>query len=209
MRIERMSDEQIKFVLNKDDLNHYNLKISDLVQRNARMYEFIHELMTQAMIEHDFSMDQNTPLLVDTIPQSNESIIIIITKTNHHGYTERPRPREERRYRRKPFIEPPMAPERRDAPVLIYMFKTLNEVGAVAARLKGSFRGVNSVYKKHSKYYLVLHNENNQNKMEHFEAVLMEYGQRYSSSVIYKMHLDEYGEVVVRNQAIDVLADIY
>ena len=209
MKIERMSDEQVKFILNKEDLNFYNLKIADLAQRNAKTHAFLQEMLTQAMIEHDFNTDPNTRLLVETVPQPNESVIILVTKTNSYDYSERPKPREERRYRRKPFIEPPMPAGERDDPVLIYMFKTLDEVGAVAVRLKGSFRGENSVYKKQNKYYLVMQNEQNQNKMEHFEAVLMEYGQRYSSSIIYKMHLDEYGEIVVQNPAIDILADIY
>ena len=215
MKIERMSDEQIKFILNKEDLNYHNLKLSDMVQGNAKMHGLFRDMLTQAMLEHDFSADQNTPLIVETIPLPNECVMIVVTKAAAKDYIEgkfniTPRAKEERKYRRKPFIEPPSAQsERLDVPVFIYVFKSLDEVGAVAARLNGSFRGPNSVYKKQNKYYLVLHNENNQNKMEHFEAVLLEYGQRHSSSAVYKLHLDEYGEVIVSHPAIEKLASVF
>ncbi|MCL2702692.1 MAG: adaptor protein MecA [Defluviitaleaceae bacterium] len=215
MKIERISDEQIKFILNKDDLNFHNLKITDLAHGNAKMHELFREMMTQAMVEYEFNTDPNTPLIVETVPLPNDSIMIIVTKAAAQEYIEskfniQPKAREERKYRRKPFIEPPLSrTESKETPVCIYMFKSLDEIGAAAARLNGSFRGPNSVYKKQNKYYLVLQNENNINKMEHFEAVLMEYGQKHSTSVIYKLHLDEYGEVLVQDSAIDKLADIY
>ena len=215
MRIERISDEQIKFILNKDDLNFHNLKVTDLAHGNAKMHDLFREMMTQAMLEHDFNTDPSTPLIVETIPLPNECIMIVVTKAAEREYIESkfnpaPRARDERKYKRKSFIEPPAAQaEGREAPVFIYVFRTLDEVGAAAARLNGSFRGPNSVYKNQNKYYLVLHNEGNRNKMEHFEAVLMEYGQRHSSSAVYKLHLDEYGEVIVSHPAIEKLASVF
>jgi adapter protein MecA 1/2 len=214
VKIERINEEQIKFTLNKEDLHYHNVKYSDLAQGNAKLHDLFREMMTQAMLEHNFNTDPNTPLIVETVPLQNDSVMIIVTKTAAQDYIEnkfspQPRAREERRYRRKPFIDPPATSNVRDVPVYIYMFKSLDEVGTVAARLRGSFRGQNSVCKHKNKYYLVLHNENNQNNMEHIEMVLMEYGQKHSQSIVYKLHLDEYGEVILRDEAIERLADIY
>jgi len=216
MKIERISDEQIKFILNKEDLNYHNLKITDLAHGNAKMHDLFREMMTQAMLEFDFNTDPSTPLIVETVPLPNESIMIVVTKAAAHDYIENkfnvgPKTQNERKYRRKPFIEAsiPVIENSGDHPVSIYAFKTLDEIGAAAVRLNGSFRGHNAVYKKQNKYYLVLRNDNNQNRMEHFDAVLMEYGQKHSSSVVYKFHLDEYGEVIVSDSAIEKLATVY
>jgi len=219
MKIERMSADQIKFILSKDDLTYHNLKITDLAHGNAKMHDFFRDMMAQAMVEYDFSTDPSTPLIVETIPMPGDGIMIMVTKATAREYVESkfnitPKAREERRYRRKSFIEPAAASDAApEPPVFIYMFKTLDEVGAAAVRLNGSFRGRNSVYKKQNRYYLVLHNDNNQHKMEHFEAVLMEYGQKHSASAagssVFKLHLDEYGEVIVSDPALEKLASVF
>ena len=216
MKIERISDEQIKFILNKDDLNFHNLKLTELAHGNPKMHDLFREMMSQAMIEYDFNTDPSTPLIVETVPLPNESVMIIVTKSATQEYVESkfnigPKARPDRKYRRKPFIESAtvLGESPYDASVAIYTFKSLDEIGAAAVRLNGSFRGHNAVYKKQNKYYLVLQNNDNQNKMEHFEAVLMEYGQKHSTSVVYMLHLDEYGEIILSDSAIEKLATVY
>ncbi len=45
--------------------------------------------------------------------------------------------------------------------------------------------------------------------IENIEPILLEYGRKYSSSAIYMLHLDEYGELVVSNPAVEKLAAVY
>ncbi|MDR1704486.1 MAG: adaptor protein MecA [Clostridiales bacterium] len=217
MRIERISDAQIKFILNKEDLSYHNLKIADLAQNSEKMHGLFREMMTQAMLEYDFTADPNTPLIVETVPLPNESIMIVVTKAAGQGYIENkfsfaPKAREERRYRRKPLIETPSPMGENDAPVHIFTFKSLDEAGAAATRLSGGFHGDSSLYKNKNKYFLVLRGENGaagRSEFERFESILLEYGQKHSSSIIYMLHLDEYGEMIVSNPAVEKLAGIY
>lgn len=213
MKIERISDEQIKFILNKEDLNIHNLKVTDLAQGSEKMHSLFREMMTQAMLEFDFNADANTPLIVETVPLPNDCIMIVVTKAAAQEYLESkfnlsPRAKDERKYKRKPFIETP-AQDGADTSVSIFMFKTLDEAGEAASRLHGGFTGESCLYKNQNKYYLVLHNDDKRKKMDFIESVLMEYGQKYSASAIYELHLDEYGEVIVTTPAIDKLAGIY
>jgi adapter protein MecA 1/2 len=220
MRIERISDVQIKFILNKEDLKFHNLKITDLAQNSEKMYGLFREMMTQAMLEYDFNADPNTPLIVETVPLPNDCIMIVVTKAASQEYIENklnfaPKAREERKYRRKPLIETPPSIGANETPVHIFAFKSLDEAGAAATRLSsinGGFHGDSSLYKEKNKYFLVLRDENSgtgRGGFNRFESILLEYGQKHSTSVIYMLHLDEYGEMIVSNPAVEKLAEIY
>jgi adapter protein MecA 1/2 len=146
--------------------------------------------------------------------------MIVVTKAASQDYIENklnfaPKAREERKYRRKPLIETPSPIGANEAPVHIFAFKSLDEVGAAATRLNcmnGGFQGDSSLYKEKNKYFLVLRGESGEagrNGFDRFESVLLEYGQKHSTSVIYMLHLDEYGEMLVSNPAVETLAGIY
>jgi len=80
MKIERISDNQIKFILTQDDLSHRNMQLSELSYGSAKAQELFREIMQRAAGECDFHTSSETPLIIEAIPVSRDGIMVIVTK---------------------------------------------------------------------------------------------------------------------------------
>lgn len=79
MKIEKLSDTQIRCTLNKNDLASREIKISELAYGTEKAKDLFRDMMQQASYEFGFEAD-NLPLMIEAIPMSSESIVLIITK---------------------------------------------------------------------------------------------------------------------------------
>ena len=79
MRIERISDNQIRCTLSKRDLIERHLKISELAYGSERAKELFRDMMEQANIDFGFDTE-DIPLMIEAIPTSRESLVLVITK---------------------------------------------------------------------------------------------------------------------------------
>lgn len=79
LKIERLSENQIRCTLNKADLADKELKISELAYGTAKAKELFKEMMQQASIELGFEVD-DIPLMIEAIPVSPDCLILIVTK---------------------------------------------------------------------------------------------------------------------------------
>ncbi len=81
MRIERISDNQIRCTLSKRDLVERHLKISELAYGSDRAKELFRDMMEQANIDFGFEAE-DIPLMIEAIPTSKESLVLVITKVD-------------------------------------------------------------------------------------------------------------------------------
>lgn len=79
MRIEKMNENQIRCTLGKEDLEHRQLHLSELAYGTEKARELFHDMMEQASYEYGFET-QDAPLMVEAIPMSGETLVLIITK---------------------------------------------------------------------------------------------------------------------------------
>lgn len=82
MKIERISDNQIRCTLNKHDLLERQLKISELAYGSEKAKELFRDMMEQANIDFGFDAD-DIPLMIEAIPTSRDSIVLVITKVDN------------------------------------------------------------------------------------------------------------------------------
>lgn len=79
MKIERLSENQIRCTLYKSDLAEKELLLTELAYGTDKAKELFRELMQQASDELGFEVD-NVPLMIEAIPVSQECLILVITK---------------------------------------------------------------------------------------------------------------------------------
>lgn len=79
MKIERISDNQIRCILSKHDLMERHLKISELAYGSEKAKELFRDMMEQAAVDFGFETD-DIPIMIEAIPTARESIILVITK---------------------------------------------------------------------------------------------------------------------------------
>lgn len=81
MKIEKINDNQIRCTLSKNDLASREIKISELAYGTEKAKNLFRDMMQQASFEFGFEAD-DLPLMIEAIPMSAESIVLIITKVD-------------------------------------------------------------------------------------------------------------------------------
>ena len=81
MKLEKVNDHQIRATLTKADLADRELKLSELAYGTEKAKNLFRDMMQQAAYEFGFEAE-DIPLMIEAIPLSSESIVLIITKVD-------------------------------------------------------------------------------------------------------------------------------
>lgn len=79
MKIEKISETQIRCTLNKNDLADRHLRISELAYGSEKAKALFHDMIQQASTEFGFDTD-NFPVMIEAIPVSPDCLVLVITK---------------------------------------------------------------------------------------------------------------------------------
>ena len=79
MKIEKISENQIRCTLTSDDLESRKIRLSELAYGSDKARLLFQDMMQQAHKSFGFESD-NSPLMIEAIPLSHDSIVLIITK---------------------------------------------------------------------------------------------------------------------------------
>lgn len=79
MKLEKLSDTQIRCTLSKEDLSQRQLHLSELAYGSEKAKELFRDMMQQASIDLGFEAD-NIPLMIEAIPISNDCLVLVVTK---------------------------------------------------------------------------------------------------------------------------------
>lgn len=79
MKIERINENQIRCTLTSFDLSVRNLNLGELAYGSEKARSLFREMIQKASNEVGFEAE-DIPLMVEAIPLSNESVMLVITK---------------------------------------------------------------------------------------------------------------------------------
>lgn len=79
MKIERINENQIRCTLTSFDLSVRNLNLGELAYGSEKARNLFREMIQKASNEVGFDAE-DIPLMVEAIPLSNESVMLVITK---------------------------------------------------------------------------------------------------------------------------------
>lgn len=82
MKIEKVSDNQIRCTLTREDLAERQIKLSELAYGTEKAKLLFRDMMQQAAYEFGFEAD-DIPLMIEAIPLSADTIILVITKVEY------------------------------------------------------------------------------------------------------------------------------
>lgn len=212
MKIEKINDNQIKFLLTNEDLQEREIKLSELAQGSEKAQAFFRDIMTEAMLDCGFDAT-NSPLMIEAMPVTMDTVMIIVSKVTKDVNLDKtlsliPKSLEDRKYKTgdiKTFEEEKQSYTLEEKDVYIYSFKTLEDIISLSIRLD-EYNGANMIYKYQDRYFLSLEKQGNFNTS--IENVISEYGQKHVSNVISKYYLDEHGEIIIKNDALKILSSI-
>ncbi len=223
MKIEKVSDTQIKVTLNHSDLMDRNLKLSELAYGSQKAQALFKDMMAKANEEFGFETD-NVPLMIEAVPLSADSIMIVVTKVDDPSQIEQKLEAIGERPTHRTFKEPEedrltdLALMGKDIPEvqakgndtdtgITYLFNDFDQICMAAHCVQPMFVGDNSLYKYNEKYFLVFgKNKKSQASVEGMIGVLEEFGTRCPNSDLNDMFLKEHGQLMIDLHAVDVLS---
>lgn len=82
MKIEKVNDKQIRCTLTREDLAERQIKLSELAYGTEKAKMLFRDMMQQAAYEFGFEAD-DIPLMIEAIPMSADTIILLITKVEY------------------------------------------------------------------------------------------------------------------------------
>lgn len=81
MKIEKISDNQIRCTLTREDLVSREIRLSELAYGSEKAKDLFRDMMQKAADDFGFDAD-NAPLMIEAIPLPSDTIILIITKVD-------------------------------------------------------------------------------------------------------------------------------
>lgn len=81
MKIEKISENQIRCTLTSDDLSSRQMRLSELAYGSEKAKQLFQDMMQEAEYTYGFTSG-NSPLMIEAIPTSTDSIVLIITKVD-------------------------------------------------------------------------------------------------------------------------------
>lgn len=212
MKIEKVSDTQLKLTLTKADLAERDIQLEDLIRPGEKTQQLFRDLMEQVMEECDF-VTENTPLMVEAVPVGLDGIMIIVTKVDSKDKQKGDtvldlfsQAKDLRRFKKK-SLSTEESETKSDSDILVYSFAQLDDVIDVSMRLDTHFRGDSSLYKNEGRYFLVLQGNTYtaEETLDDLEVLLDEYGERHVSTPLAKYFLNEHGDVLIADHAVSAL----
>ena len=79
MKLEKLNENQIRCTLTREDLANRHLNLLELAYGSERAKSLFREMMQQAAYELGFEA-HDSPIMIEAIPMSSDSLVLIITK---------------------------------------------------------------------------------------------------------------------------------
>ena len=223
MKIERISENQIKCTLSRSDLASRQIRMSELAYGTEKTRGLFQDMMEQASNEVGFDAN-DLPLMIEAIPVSMDCIVLMITKvedpeevdtkfsslTHISDLLSGSGSEEES----GPDLWEPVSPEniRSEGPAemeRLYSFDSFDTVVEYAHRIGQFYNGKNSLYKDHStgRYYLLL--SRSSHSLSEFGMICnsaLEYGSKEPMNYARSAYLEEHFEKILSDDALQSLA---
>jgi adapter protein MecA 1/2 len=198
MKIEKVSNKQLKILLTSDDLEKRNIKMAELAFGSKKTRDLFKEMMDIATDEYDF-VAEGSQLMIEAIPISLESVVIVVTKMDEE--------QKQSSERNKKIKYNSNIKTNKNDHLSIFEFNTLDDVVLAANGLHGQFTGSSSLLKDKGKYFLFIQNNSQFDEISDTEidVIVSEYGKKHIVNTISQEYFFEHGELLIDDPAIDIL----
>ena len=198
MKIEKLTDNKVRIILNIDDLAQKNIDVHTLIKNGDGTQKFFKKLLKEAQKEVNFNVD-DSKLLIEAFISADGFFILTFTKiTNEYNGGKSLHLRVKRKS------------DNYTSSTAIYMFDTFDEFCNFCTYLNSSnlgnlkkFAKKISLYEYNSKYFLVFSEIDTEFKdMSLVYIAICEFAKLVSTSPCFSSKLIEYGKTIFKNNAI-------
>jgi len=228
MKIDKISDTSIEFILTLLELKEKNIDINRLASEDIYIQKVVADLIEEAEIEHSISIKNNGKFKLYITNNKNELSIIV---SSFDPYNEKYNLYEqlsqqlmaldpkmnylqnyssasvEDKLKNKMGISAPvLQTPQKISKSIIYCFNNINDIKLVLDSLEIKFKN-EILYKYKNKYYLILYFMKNNTDKKKTETIFNEYATLINQNS-FDLILQEYGEKIIKSNAQKII-DLY
>ena len=198
MKIEKLTDNKIRIILDIDDLIKKNIDVHSLIKNSDGTQKFFKKILKEAQKEVGFEVD-NSKLLIEAFISTEGFFILTFTKiANEQTKFKAATPKAKRKS------------DNYNSNTATYMFDSFDEYCSFCTYLNNSnlgnlkkFAKINSLYEYNSKYFLTFSEINSEFKdISLVYIAICEFAKLVSNSTCFSSKLIEYGKPIFKNNAI-------
>jgi len=225
MRVDKISDTSVEFILTLSELKEKDINIDRLTAEDKYTNQVITKLIEEAEMEHEIFIKNNGKFKLYITTNSKNELSIIISSFDPYGenynlYEQLAQQLQllgcsnnysanilENKLREKinPNLPAVRTPQKNSKINIIYCFESIDDIKLVLSDLDISFKD-EILYKYKSKYYLILCMKSNISKKT-VEFIFGEYATLINQSN-FELVLQEYGEAIIKTNARKII-DFY
>lgn len=191
MRVERLGKDKIKIFLTLDDLSDRGLKKEDLWNDVPKVHDLFNEIMEQAYEELGFEL--KGPVAVEIFALPSQGMVVIVSKGKSKIWIDEDL--DDDLYELEVTLE--------ESDSIIFAFKDFEELLRASKQINSAIVLGGKLY-YYQNHYIILFEQADiqENAVDSIIALLSEYGE---VSTVSKAILEEYGKIIIDNEAIKVL----
>ncbi len=208
MRIEKINENKIKILIDPTEAKAWKISCQTISENTPEVQEMFSRVIRFAEQKIDFSLE-GAKLFVETIrelDQETDGVGVLLTRVFNQeeldlavrqcGYQGRLKRSTIRRR------------VQTGGTMMLYRFYEFDDLCEAVSRLGGRFTRTSTLYKEKNTFYLHLADENPQ-VLREAEPILSEFGKQVENGRYMLGYLNEYGQVMIRDRAQEVLMEYF
>ena len=218
MKIEKLNDNQIRCTLTRADLADRQIKLSEIVCGSDKAKSLFQDMMEQAASEFGFEAE-NTPLMIEAVPASADSLVLIITKVDNPDELDSKLSKfgsafQDLDHKKITTTEKLEGADKADpvhSRIRLFSFANLDCAIHACQLLRPMYHGANSLYKDTPNNLYILALTQSDLSSADFNKIcnmLSEYGSTEKVNSAILAFLEEHCEVIVASNAVEQLGNM-
>ena len=200
MKIEKLTENKIRIILNIDDLMENNIDLQSFMSNPSKAQSFLGDILNQAEQEVGF-VTKDCKIMIEALASSDGNFVFTITKFTPSNDSDTVKKKKLKFKKKSIDISSTRS---------IYSFSSFEEFCNLCENLSNSllsnlndFSRDISLYLYNNTYYLIINNINtNFPNIQGFYAVLSEFAKLVNHSSNFEAKLKEHGKVIIKKNAI-------
>lgn len=201
MKIEKLTENKIRIIMNTEDLEEKNIDLHDLMSSDLDAQNIFMDILDEVEEKMGFRT-QGCKIAIEAMATTEGTFIFTVTKSASELKPEK---------KRKPKVTPKRKYEKLENKTAIYSFESFDEFCNLCTYINNlkdvnSFKGIAktiSLYNLNNKYYLIISNINTEYKhLAKFYIAITEFAKFAGNTTCMESQIKEHGKLIINKNAI-------
>lgn len=202
MRIEKVNENVLRVTITQNDLEERNIDLGSLNYNSPAAQELFWDMMERAEEQYGFA-STDSQLIFEASPENEDGFVVTITKVDSDGEFE-----SIQKYIKSKYKNSDLRQKKKKSKVCsalkIYCFDSIDDLCKLSKRIIAIYKGESTLFKCKNCYYLLLTGTSN-SSLQSLDIWMSEYSTQIGNSSFFEGYLNEYGEKIIQDNAIETL----